>query len=123
MCHLDAIRVRWGACVDTDGNIYPQFAVSTPDLTPSVTVGRASNVREYLTGPSIALGGQRVNIGWSPSGRGYGVDPAALLQGRSANIGAPVLSATMGFGPYNIRDLPTLLRPPAGTFEPTYPLP
>jgi hypothetical protein len=66
-------------------------------------------------------GGNKIEAGWNPSSRGYGV-----TIGGSQGFG---VGATYGPGSINIRDipsyiakLPTLLYP-RGPFQETYPMP
>lgn len=110
-----------GFCADLDGNIYPQLAWGLPGV--SASFGRASDLNEYLTGPSIGVGGNgigRIDLH-------AGANPTSV--GGGFGVGTTGVSATYGFKPFNVRDvpsyvskLPSLLYPYA-SFEPTYPLP
>lgn len=87
-------------------------------MAPSVSFGRASDLNEYLTGPSVSLSGNRVGVGWNATSRGYGV-----------GVGPSGPGATYGLPRFNVRDipsfigkLPTLLYP-RGPFQETYPMP
>lgn len=121
------VGAGFGVCADADGNIYPQLAIGLPG-PPSFTFGRASDPHEYLTGTSISMGGSRfaggnkIEAGWNPSSRGYGV-----TIGGAPGFGA---GATYGPGYFNVRDipsyirkLPTLLYPQGGDFQEIYPMP
>ncbi len=106
-----------GFCADLDGNVYLQGAIGTPGF--SASIGKASNLNDYLTGPSVSLRGPgKIDFGGNATSGAAGV-----------GFGTPGFSATYGLPPFNIHDvpsyigrLPTLLYP-RGPFQETYPMP
>ncbi|WP_315831109.1 hypothetical protein [Bradyrhizobium prioriisuperbiae] len=114
-----------GFCADLDGNIYPQVAWGVPGF--SASAGHASDLNEYLTGPSIGVGGSGMRVG---SKIDYHAGGNATSIGGGIGVGTPGagIGATYGLPPFNIHDvpsyiskLPTLLYPRGGV-EPNYSL-
>jgi hypothetical protein len=116
---VSLIGIGGGLYADLEGNIYPQIVVGTPGV--SVAAGQASDLDGFLTGPSITAGVGGAGVGFS--GKDFSLENGASrpFAGRPApKFGAPGLTASYGFGPYNIRGLtklPSLLYPDGGEFN------